>query len=329
MQSVHELHAGVVMGLTCFPLSILSIFLSYWHASSDVASSSLTLWKVSTTFQMNGDTVEQENDMCSSMLRTTKDPETQEFDDCTKIEVLRFITISAALMSLISSMMIIGGFSQMFSFDRAVQRNVSRIGLILASAVFVWALIGLCIAASVDFSNASLNGAGFMCLVGELLTLLLASAILSNAIIRRPTDSQTSTGNEQHDIPKTTEAIPNLLNSSKKATIDKKHVQDIDIERVVIGANGDSIDAKGTTAAPHQAGPIFGKARRQGHEDGHSRYENNEAAADNEHKPGHQEKLSIQQESKGQQTVKEVAPRSQSRASNHKDIHSRYDDCYA
>merc|ERR1719159_687723 len=145
--------------------------------------------------------------MCSSILRARKDPEAQDFDDCAKIEVLRFITISAALMSLIFSMMIITVFCRVFSFDLAVQRNVSRLGWVLAAAVFVWALIGLCISATVDFPNATLNGAGFMCLVGELLTSLLATAILG-AMIRRPADLQISTGKEQQDIPKPTETIP-------------------------------------------------------------------------------------------------------------------------
>jgi len=126
-------------------------------------------WTVSVSTELRGSSSESEVSMCGD--------EMQGFDDCGKIDAVRFFVIIAMLLSLTSSVTFIIGFSPKVKSTAAMRRKLSIVGVSLAAVTLVSMFLAVCIAASIDMTeNYKLSGAGFVFLVLELF--LVTSAIV-------------------------------------------------------------------------------------------------------------------------------------------------------
>lgn len=170
-----HLGLGVAGGLMLFvfcPMSIVAVAAPYWTFSSDVNgatfSAKASLWELSVSTEIGGSSTESEVGMCSD--------EMPDFDDCGKIDAVRFFVITALLLSLASAITFMFGFSP--KPTAALRRKMSIAGVSLAAVVLVWNFLGVCIAASINVAdNYKLSGAGFVFLVLELFFVTLALAL--------------------------------------------------------------------------------------------------------------------------------------------------------
>lgn len=164
--------AGVLMFLAFCPLGIIAIASPYWTMSSDSMGGSMTssasLWTVSATVEVRGQSVDSDVDMCSD--------EQQGFDDCGLIHGIRFLTITTLLLSCASAAMLLAVFSPLLNSNMH-KRRISIAGVIIAGIVLFGNFLSVCLAASVDNQGQSLNGAGFVCLILELITVTMAVGV--------------------------------------------------------------------------------------------------------------------------------------------------------
>merc|ERR1719446_1938118 len=85
--------------------------------------------------------------------------EMQGFDDCGKIDAVRFFVITAMLLSLTSSLTFMVGFSPKVKSTAAMRRKLSIAGVSLAAVTLGWIFLAVCIAASIDMTeNYKLSG---------------------------------------------------------------------------------------------------------------------------------------------------------------------------
>jgi len=171
-----HLGLGVAAGLMFFafcPMSIVAVASPYWTQSSEVPGATISakasLWKISLSTEVQGSSSESELDMCSD--------EMQAFDDCGKIDAMRFFLITALLLSLASGCCFAVAFSPKLNPTAGLRGKMSIAGVSLAAVALFWDFLSVCLAASIDMTDSySLNGVGFVFLVLELF--LVASAIV-------------------------------------------------------------------------------------------------------------------------------------------------------
>lgn len=170
--------AGALMCIVFCPMSIVAIATPYWTYSEEAqgkeVSSKASLWKVFVSVELQGMSSESEISMCSD--------EMSSFDDCGKIDAIRFFLISALLLSMASAILLILSFSPVLSTE-SLRRKMSLGGVSLAAVVLLWAFLAVCIAGSVDMpDNYNLNGVGFIFLVLELFFVVAALALGGHAL---------------------------------------------------------------------------------------------------------------------------------------------------
>merc|ERR1712039_184898 len=117
---------------------------------------------MSVSTEINRASADQDTDLCG-------DQEMYNFDECGKIHAVRFFTIVALLLSFAAGVTLAVGFSPVLKPSAALRRKVSLVALGCCSATLMCDFLGMCIAASVAINAASLNGAGFVFLILELL----------------------------------------------------------------------------------------------------------------------------------------------------------------
>jgi len=93
---------GVAAGLMLFvfcPMSIVAVAANYWTLSTEVSGATMSakasLWEISLSTEVQGASSESSMTMCSD--------EMSAFDDCGKIDAIRFFLITALLLSLASA----------------------------------------------------------------------------------------------------------------------------------------------------------------------------------------------------------------------------------
>jgi len=156
----------------------------YWHHSIEVRgipiSSSVSLWKVSVTAEVQDVSADSSMDMCGDAPMTG-------FEDCDKIHALRFFAITSLLLSLASGLALAMGFSPISKPGRPLadmRRNLSICGVSIAAAVLLSDLLGIIVAASVEMTDGALNGVGFVFLILELLLVGFATALVVCTLTR-------------------------------------------------------------------------------------------------------------------------------------------------
>lgn len=174
--------AGALMLFVFCPMSIVAVAASYWTQSQEMhgyeMSIKVSLWKVSTS--VNG--ASQSQDVCGDDM--------SGFDDCGKIYALRCFTVTALLLSLASGVILTWGFTRFSKLDASMSRKMQMIGVSLSAVVLLWDFLCICIAASVDASESSLNGAGFIFLILELLFVSVATALVACVLTRWSTQNK-------------------------------------------------------------------------------------------------------------------------------------------
>jgi len=173
--------AGILMFFVFCPMSIVTVAATYWTYSSEAqgvtASAKASLWEISASTEIRGVSSESEVKMCGD--------EMQGFDDCGKIDAVRFFVITALLLSLASALAFVIGFSPKLKPTAALRRKMAIAGVSLAAVVLVWIFLSVCIAASIDMTdNYNLNGAGFVFLVLELFVVTLAIVLAVRTMTR-------------------------------------------------------------------------------------------------------------------------------------------------
>merc|ERR1712183_49239 len=104
--------------------------------------------------------------------------EMQGFDECGKIDAVLFFVITAMLLSLASALALIGAFFPYSATRADLRRKLLMCGANLAVVLLLWNFIGVCIAGSVNMGEGyNLNGAGFVFLVLEMFTVILARVL--------------------------------------------------------------------------------------------------------------------------------------------------------
>merc|ERR1711881_359680 len=91
-------------------------------------SAKASLWEISVSTEIRGSSSESEAGMCSD--------EMPDFDDCGKIDAVRFFVITALLLSLASALTLMFGFSPKPA--AALRRKMSIAGVSLAAVALVW-----------------------------------------------------------------------------------------------------------------------------------------------------------------------------------------------
>lgn len=182
--------AAALMLVVFCPMSMIAVGGAYWTHSIDAhgttVSTSVSLWTVSTLMETRGESKHSEMDMCGENL--------QDFDDCGKIHALRFFTITTLLSSLASSSMLIAAFSPFLKDKPWLREKILLAGASVAGCVCLWNFLSICIAAGVDMGDSyNLSGAGFVCIILDLLFVILALALATNAmrkdllsVVRKP-----------------------------------------------------------------------------------------------------------------------------------------------
>jgi len=169
-----HLGLGVAAGLMFFvfcPMSIVAVAAEYWTLSTEAqgatVSAKASLWEISLSTEIQGTSSESSMTMCSD--------EMQAFDDCGKIDAIRFFLITALLLCLASGSCFMLAFSPKLKPRVALRRKMSIAGVSLAAVALVWDFLSVCLAASVDMTDSyNLNGVGFVFLVLELFPVTLA-----------------------------------------------------------------------------------------------------------------------------------------------------------
>jgi len=186
--------AGFVMLFVFCPMSIVAVACPYWTLSSEVQGHSMTakasLWDVSTSAEIGGVSSEAEVGMCGD--------EMQGFDDCGKIDAIRFFVITALLLSLASAVCLIAVFLRLK--PTAIQRKVTLAGITLAAVVFLLSFLSVCVASSVNMQEGySLNGAGFAFLVLQMFFVASANALAVWELRYKSKSSRAAEANCQED----------------------------------------------------------------------------------------------------------------------------------
>merc|ERR1712039_678681 len=126
-----------------------------------------TLWSVSTSAEMNSVSNDKTVDMCGD--------EMQGFEECGKIQAIRFFTVTALLLSLAAGLILCICFFAPPKLSAVMRRRMFLIGICHAVVVLVWNFLSLCIAGSVQMSEEyELNGAGFVSVILEFLLVGVA-----------------------------------------------------------------------------------------------------------------------------------------------------------
>merc|ERR1712039_350967 len=126
-----------------------------------------TLWSVSTSAEMNSVSNDKTVDMCGD--------EMQGFEECGKIQAIRFFTVTALPLSLAAGLLLCIGFFVPPKLSAVMRRWMFIIAVCHAVVVLVWSFLSLCIAGSVQMSEEyKLNGAGFVSVILELLLVGIA-----------------------------------------------------------------------------------------------------------------------------------------------------------
>jgi len=211
-----HLGMGVAGGLMLFvfcPMSIVAVAAPYWTASAEMQGHSMSiqvsLWKSST--EINGASADQA--LCGD--------EMSGFDECGKIHAVRFFTIMALLLSLASGAILAVGFSPALKPSAALRRKMSLVGASFCSATLLCDFLGMCIAASVTVQGeSSLNGAGFVFLILELLFVGAATALVACTLTRWSTKVVTMNAAPVVEIGQSQagDKSPTLLSSPQTGT---------------------------------------------------------------------------------------------------------------
>lgn len=209
--------AGALMLFVFCPMSIVAVAAPYWTSSMEMQGQSMSvsasLWKVSMSTEINGVSADQDSDMCG-------DQQTGN-EECGKIHAVRFFTISALLLSLASGVILAVGFSPALKPSAALRRKMSLAGISCCSAVLLCDFLGMCIAASVSMTGqSSLNGAGFVFLILELLFVGAATALVALTLTRWSTKVVTMSPAPVVEIGKSNagDKSPTLLSSPQSGT---------------------------------------------------------------------------------------------------------------
>jgi len=178
--------AGVMFLVFC-PMSIVAVATPYWTYSSEASgatvSAKASLWEISLSTEIQGSSSEAEMKMCSD--------EMQAFDDCGKIDAVRFFLITALLLSLASACCFAIAFSPKLKPTVTFRRKMTITGASLAAVTLVWDFLSVCLAASVDMTeNYTLNGVGFVFLVLELFLVTLAVVLAVCTVTRWSASAQ-------------------------------------------------------------------------------------------------------------------------------------------
>merc|ERR1712032_1280732 len=114
------------MLLVFCPMSIVAVAAPYWTSSVETqgrtVSSQASLWKVSVSTELAGVSLDQDVDACVGQM----------VEECDKIRAARFFTITAVLLSSVSGLSLIAGFSPKPSAD--LRKRLEFVGVILAIA---------------------------------------------------------------------------------------------------------------------------------------------------------------------------------------------------
>merc|ERR1712039_387168 len=126
-----------------------------------------TLWSVSTSAEMNSVSNDKTVDMCGD--------EMQGFEECGKIQAIRFFTVTALLLSLAAALILCICFFAPPRLSAVMRRRMFIIGVCHAVVVLAWNFLSLCIAGSVQMAEEyELNGAGFVSVILEFLLVGIA-----------------------------------------------------------------------------------------------------------------------------------------------------------
>merc|ERR1712054_13700 len=152
-------------------MSIVAVAAEYWTLSTEAqgatVSAKASLWEISLSTELQGASSEASMTMCSD--------EMPAFDDCGKIDAIRFFLITALLLSLAAGCCFALAFSPKLKPSAGLRRKMSIAGVSLAAVALVWDFLSVCLAASVNMTDGyNLNGAGFVFLVLELFLVILA-----------------------------------------------------------------------------------------------------------------------------------------------------------
>jgi len=173
-----------------------------------------SLWDVSTSTEIRGVSVDSELKMCGD--------EMQGFDECGKIDAIRFFVITALLLSLASAVCLLAVFLPPLSFclSDATREKVTIAGISLASVVLLWSFLGTCIAASVKMHGLNgaafvLNGAGFVFLVLQMFFVIFAIAPALWELRQKSTSSSAAEEGKKQQSQAAKDTPPNLLSWKK------------------------------------------------------------------------------------------------------------------
>merc|ERR1712087_83633 len=101
--------------------------------------------------------------------------EMQGFEECGKIQAIRFFTVTALLLSLAAALILCICFFNPPKLSAVMRRRMFIIGVCHAVVVLAWNFLSLCIAGSVQMSEEyELNGAGFVSVILEFLLVGIA-----------------------------------------------------------------------------------------------------------------------------------------------------------
>jgi len=226
-----HLGLGIAAALMLFvfcPMSIVAVAAPYWTASMEMRGHSMSvsasLWKASVSTEINGVSADQDTDICGDQSNGD--------DECGKIHAVRFFTIMALLLSLASGVILTVGFLPALKPSAALRRKLSLVGVSFCSAVLLCDFLGMCIAASVSMTGEStLNGAGFVFLILELLFVGAATALVACTLTMWSTKVVTMGATPVVEIGKSHagDSSPTLLSSPQRGT-QKPKMTDSNVE---------------------------------------------------------------------------------------------------
>jgi hypothetical protein len=245
--------AGVVMLFVFCPMSIVAVACPYWKLSFEVQGNSMTskasLWDISSSTEIRGKSVDAELKMCGDEMKG--------FDECGKIDAIRFFVITALLLSLASAvcfLLVFLPFLRVKCTD-AMREKLTVVGTSLASVVLLWSFLGACIAGSVNMQQGqslnsegySLNGAGFVFLVLQMFFVISAIApvvweLRQKSKSASAAENHVGTKQQSQFAPPTAQNAPpkTLMSNGRKA--DDKDLEkgdaakNVDAAAVVVGA---------------------------------------------------------------------------------------------
>jgi len=234
--------AGVVMLFVFCPMSIVAVACPYWTLSAEVQGHSMTakasLWDVSTSAEIGGVSSDSEVGMCGD--------EMQGFDDCGKIDAIRFFVITALLSSLASAVCLMAVFLPFLKPTDAMRRKATIAGISLAAVVLLLSFLSACVASSVNIQDGyNLNGPGFAFLVLQIFFAISAIALAVWELKQKSTSSRAAEGNCQEDKKEQSQVAqdvpPTLLSVGGKP-------QDRDLKTDDVAKNVDAAKVGGLAA---------------------------------------------------------------------------------